>query len=348
MTSVPDQAEMAQTDPAAGPLPVSPFDPHTAAPEKRLAVGRLLAEGFAFANPDDPPLVPEKEALGLTHQLPTERKSHLVVWQGARAVAWGTLEYDTEQNTHMAHARLLVAPDWRQRGLGRAVGAALRDQAARLGRTVVTFGTTSRVPAGEAYAQTLGAQAALPMRQSRLPLAGLDQDLLREWQVRPESDPYRLHVWLTVPDDYLERAAQMMMVMNTAPKGDLEQDDWTITPEMIRAWDAMIEESGEIRTLMAVEDTRTGELVAYSEVFWMPERQGPVFQGATAVRPDARGQGLGKWVKAAMLDHICAHCEGARWVQTNNAKENAAMLGINVKLGFAPWSTFTEWQLKLN
>ncbi|MBZ9712323.1 GNAT family N-acetyltransferase [Deinococcus multiflagellatus] len=331
----------------AGAWPVSLFDPASATPEQKLAVGRLLADSFAYANPEDPPLIPEQEAVGLSHQLPTERKHHLVVWQGAQALAWGCLEYDTEQNTHMAHARLVVAPQARRQGLGRTLGGQLRDMAMQAGRTVLTFGTTSRVPAGEAFAQATGAQAALPMRQSRLPLSGLDRDLLARWQGRPEGDPYRLHLWTTVPDAYLDRAADMMMVMNTAPKGDLEQDDWRITPEMIRAWDAMIEEAGEVRTMMAIEDTRTGALDAYSEIFWTPERQGPVFQGATAVRPGARGQGLGKWVKAAMLEHILATVPGARWVQTNNAHENAAMLGINVTLGFTPWSTFTEWQLKL-
>ena len=69
--------------------------------------------------------------------------------------------------------------------------------------------------------------------------------------------------------------------------------------------------------------------------------------GASAVFVAARGLGLGKWLKAAMLKHVQAHCPGARWIQTNNADENAAMLGINVKMGFQPWAQFTEWQLKL-
>ncbi|GHG24971.1 GNAT family N-acetyltransferase [Deinococcus indicus] len=353
-------ADMTSTAPTTTPEPqakpdpgwptsptVTPFNPHAATPAQRLAVGQLLADTFAHAHPDDPALLPETEALGLTHSLPTERKEHLVVWNGDQALAWGSVEYDTEQNTHMAHLRLTVHPTARRHGLGRAVMTQLLARADELGRHTLTFGTSSRSPAGEAFAHAYGAQPALPMRQSRLDLTTLDHDLLTHWQTRPHGDPFHLHLWQRVPDEYLERVADMMMVMNTAPKGDLEQHDWTVTPDMIRSWETMIEEANETRHMLAIEDTRTGRLDAYSEVFWMPERAALVYQGATAVRPQARGQGLGKWVKAAMLERILEECPGARWVQTNNANENAPMLGINVALGFTPYSTFTEWQLKL-
>lgn len=326
---------------------VTPFDPRSATPEQRLAVGQLLADAFAFANPDDPPLLPQHEAVNLGQLNPDERADHVVVWVGGRALAWGRIGYDLQQNTHAASVRLYVHPQARRRGLGTRVWAALRVVAEREGRRVVMAGTSSRSPAGEAFARSLGAEAALPNRQSQLDLSALDEELLTRWQIRPDGDPYRLHVWRTIPDAYLERMADMMMVMNTAPRGDLDVEDWTITPGMIRAWDAMLDESGEVRWLMAVEDTRSGQLDAFTEVFWQPERAALLYQGATGVRPMARGLGLGKWVKAAMLDHVRAACPGTRFVRTNNASVNEAMLGINVALGFTEWATFMEWQLRL-
>ncbi|PNY81157.1 GNAT family N-acetyltransferase [Deinococcus koreensis] len=345
-----------------GEVSVTPFDPRGAPAEQRLAVGTLLAAAYAYALPDDPPLLPHREAIGLTHLGPDERADHFVIWDGPQAqnseeqssqaqnsqvLGWASLSYDLKQNTHAAHARAVVHPEHRHRGLGQALGRALKDAAQREGRRVVTFGTSSTSLDGERFAAALGAEPALPMRQSRLDLGALDAGLLRAWQVRPQGDPYRLRVWRQVPDDFLLRAADMIMVMNTAPRGDLEVDDWTVTPEMIRAWDTMIEEGGEVRFFMAAEDIRSGQLDGYTEVFWSPERAALVYQGATAVRPSARGLGLGKWLKAAMLEHVLARCPGARWIRTSNAHVNEAMLGINVALGFTPWQTFTEWQLKL-
>ncbi len=137
------------------------------------------------------------------------------------------------------------------------------------------------------------------------------------------------------------------MVMNSAPRGDLEFDDWTITPQMLRVWEAQLSAGGEVRWTAAVEDTRSGQLVGYSEVYWTPQRAAVLNQGATAVRPRARGLGLGKWLKAALLHQVTSACPGARWIRTSNAHENAAMLGINAALGFLPWAETTEWQLKL-
>lgn len=338
---------MTPTETILPAVAVTPFDPHTAPPEQLLAVGQLRAEVFAFAYPAEPLLSAGKEALQLTQLTPGERAEHFVVWDGARATGWGSLNYDTEQNTHLAHARVIVHPDRRRQGLGRALAATVEGVARREARRTVTFVTSDRHAGGEPFARLLGAEAALPVRQSRLELAGVDGELLSRWLLRPADDPYVLHTWQTIPDEYLERMADLMMVMNTAPKGELEMDDWRITPEMIRTWEANAAEGGEDHPLMAVEDPRSGQLLGFTDVFWTPERAAIVDQAATAVRPEARGQGLGKWLKAAMLCHVQQHCPGARVIQTNNAEQNAAMLGINVALGFQPWVAITEWQLRL-
>lgn len=328
-------------------LGVTPFDPHSAPLEQRVAVGRLARDAHAHANPGDPPLVPEQEAVAMTHHGPDQRVEQFVVWDGDRALGWARMNYDLKQNMHAAHAWIAVHPDARLRGLGTRLWWAVREVAGRESRRVIMSSTSSRSPAGEAFARHLGAEPALPMRESQLDLNALDADLLARWQSRPDGDPYRLHVWRTVPDGYLARVADMFMVMNTAPRGDLDMEDYTITPEMIRAWERMIEEQGEVRFLMATEDVHSGQLDAFTEVFWQPERAALVYQAGTAVRPMARGLGLGKWVKAAMLEHVQAQCPGARFVRTGNAHVNAAMLGINVALGFTEWGRHTEWQLKL-
>lgn len=328
-------------------LTVEPFEARTASQEERLAVGELLAAGFIHAFPEDPPLRPEQEAVSLTHLNSTERDAQFVIRDGTQMLAWGRLSWDTEQNLDNAHARLTVHPQARGRGLGTQVARELERVARREARTTVTFGTTDRNPDGEAFARHLGAQPALPMRVSRLDMTALDARQLRAWQTRPDGDEYRLHVWTVVPDEYLERVVDMMMVMNTAPKGDLDMDDWVITPQMVREWEAMIAEAGETRLLMAAEHLPSGRLDGYTEVFWDQHRAPLLYQGATAVRPEARGLGLGKWLKAAMLEHAAQECPGIHWVQTNNANVNAAMLGINVALGFQPWAQFTEWQLRL-
>ena len=328
----------------------TPFDPNAATPAERLAVGQLLAECFAFAYPQDPPLIPEQEALSLGFVTPGERIEQFVVWADAiqaRALAWGALDYSLEQNLHLGFARVLVHPGARRRGLGHRLASLLQERARQAGHTTLTCMTTDRAPAGAPFAQSFGMAKAIINRRSQLELSSVSEALLNAWLTRPDAEPYRLHLWSRLSEDDLARFAELTMVMNTAPRGELDYDDWMITPEMLRAWESMIEQEGETRWTAVIEDTLDGQLVGYSELYWNPLRASIVNQGATAVRVEARGQGLGKWLKAALLRQIASKCPGAQYIRTSNAEENAAMLGINVKLGFSPWAETIEWQLKL-
>lgn len=271
------------------------FDAQTAPHDVRLAGARIQAAAYAAILPHDPPPIPEDEAEAMGHVTPGDA-ARLFLARDANGtpVGWASLGYSLTQNLHLAHASVIVHPEHRRHGAARALAQAVLREAARAGRQKLTFATGSLAPAGEAFARALGAHPALPMITNELHLDAVDPALLERWTARPDGEPYRLHHFTRIPDEYLERAAQVMMVMNTAPRGDIDMDDWTITPEMIRAWEASIEAGGETRHLMAVEHTPSGALVGYSEVFWAPGRAALVYQGATAVRPDHRGHGLGK------------------------------------------------------
>ncbi|MFC6617617.1 hypothetical protein [Deinococcus radiophilus] len=78
------------------------------------------------------------------------------------------------------------------------------------------------------------------------------------------------------------------------------------TPQGIRDREAQVAAEGETRFLVAAEDTRSGGLAAYSETYWGPERQALLYQGATAVRREARRQAWADWSKPRC-------CAGCRW-----------------------------------
>ncbi|ANE42523.1 GNAT family N-acetyltransferase [Deinococcus puniceus] len=329
-------------------LQVETFDKATASPQERLAAADLILACYAAAYPEDPPLVRDQVAATLGDHLPDEVVLPSLVRVGGQVIGWAKLEFSLTQNLHAAHANIMVHPDHRRAGVGRALAATMEQQARQQGRRIVTFMTSDRVPAAHAFADSLGGEAALPMRQSQLVVADVSAELLERWCTRPEADPYRLHVWTTLPEEYLARAADLMGVMNSAPRGELDVEDWTFTPEMIRGWEKMMAKEGELCLTLAAEDTATGTLAGYTQLFWHPQRASIAYQGATAVRPEYRGAGLGKWLKAAALRQLPAQCPGTRFIRTNNADVNAAMLAINVQMGFLPYAAVTEWQLKLD
>jgi GNAT superfamily N-acetyltransferase len=88
-----------------------------------------------------------------------------------------------------------------------------------------------------------------------------------------------------------------------------------------------------------------GVISAITDTSWAPHRPTIIEQRFTGVRPDARGRGLGKWIKAAMLAHVHHLHPQAEWVTTENAGSNAPMLAINKQLGFKEFRAATEYQI---
>lgn len=322
-----------------------PFDPHAASPEERLAVAELICACHAYAHPEDPPRLPEREAQGLLAAQPDQQSWHWAMWEGPKVLAHAQLGGSVAENREVAYARILVRPEACRRGLGRQLAATVKEHATEHERTTLLFSTVSSVAAGAAFAAALGVSPVQERRQSQLLLDEVDKALLQKWTASAHTSIYRLHRWEgAVPEEYVERYADLLMVINDAPQGGVDLEDETYTPAHIRAWEKEIAEQGEHLFLLVVEDVRTGALVGLTETVWSPERPSLVYQMATTVRANARGQGLGKWLKAAMLLHLRGKTPGARFVRTGNAEGNVAMLAINAALGFRPWAAVTQWK----
>ncbi len=60
-----------------------------------------------------------------------------------------------------------------------------------------------------------------------------------------------------------------------------------------------------------------------------------------------RGHGLGRWLKAAMIQRILEERPAVTLIRTGNADENAPMLKINNELGFKPYQSNSIVQVTL-
>ncbi|MCP4421166.1 MAG: GNAT family N-acetyltransferase, partial [Chloroflexi bacterium] len=60
-----------------------------------------------------------------------------------------------------------------------------------------------------------------------------------------------------------------------------------------------------------------------------------------------RNHGIGRALKAAMLEKIVAEQSEAKFIRTGNADANVPMLRINNELGFKPYQSEIVWQLKV-
>ncbi|GHG41745.1 N-acetyltransferase [Deinococcus indicus] len=303
-------------------------------------LNRLRAE----SHPDDPPVDPAN-VWGQMRQLPPALELDFwTVEEAGQIVAHARTQlFRTGDNLHLAELELLVAPGARRRGLGRdLLGLAARSMQAR-GRTLLIAQTTDRVPAGGVFARRYGFRAGLSNHVNRLRLANIPEGLLEAWTTRPD-DGYTLEVWADgVPDADLDAYAQLLNVMNGAPRDDLDVEDQRTTPEEVRSVEALARAGGR-RTLTAVVRAPDGTLAGLSDVSWRPAQPGIVSQGNTGVRPEHRGHGLGGWLKAVNIREVQRLNPHATEIRTQNADSNGPMLKINGALGFQPFLASTVWQ----
>lgn len=253
-------------------------------------------------------------------------------------------EYAT--NKHLYWADAYVRPDQRRKGVGSLWLGVLARQMDEHGCTVVGFSADHEE--GHAFLTWLGAKPKLTEIESRLELARVDWAKVERWvqEGQQRSPQTRLEMYDgPLPEEmWADFAAQRTALLNTMPFEDLDLGDIVVTPERIREWNEQFALVGMVFHTALTREA-DGTISGMTDVEWAPFSRTHIQQQFTGVLPSARGRGIGKWLKAAMLLHIRALYPDAQWVATGNARSNAPMLKINRDLGFEPYRTAIEYQI---
>lgn len=331
---------------------IHPFDKNASRTEY-AALNRHTNRMRRERLPDDRP-IPLDETIQNLQSLPSFVDVRLwAVWTPDRGeiLALGELDLlQMETNRHLTQFDITVAPEYRRQGLGRQLLGFLAQAAQQDHRRVLVTVTYDRIPGGAIFAERIGMRRGLETHTNQLRITDLDPDLLKGWLSRGQGNlaEFELGFWDgPFPDEQLQEIAELNDLMNDQPFGDLEINDMHMTREQLRQVEKNIFARGGQRWIFYVKDKGTGKFAGYTETVWNPNRPEILTQNMTGVFSQYRRRGLGRWLKAAMLDKVVKERPEVKYVRTGNADSNAAMLKINMELGFKPYMAETLWQVEL-
>src|SRR5437879_715017 len=191
------------------------FDPETAGERDYAAMNAHHNHMRAESWPEDPPTGLEETVRNLRNIPPFVDVRFWTAWDedGSAVVATASCAIlRTEENQHLAEFGISVSPERRRGGLGRRLLAPIAEVARAEKRRLLLTGTDSKVPAGAAFMERLGAHVGLTNVTNQLDLRELDRELLREWQerARERAAGFELGLWEgPYPEEALVEVAAM-------------------------------------------------------------------------------------------------------------------------------------------
>jgi GNAT superfamily N-acetyltransferase len=266
---------------------------------------------------------------------PYYRRTMLVAHHDGAIVGTGDLGLTLEDNLHLADVQVRVHPDFRRRGIGRALHDELVRRARSAGRTTLLTEINQPLE-GESpayrFAMALGYEVVHEQDHHVLDLP-VGEATLEALDPRPTA--YEILTWKNrAPDELVASYAAMRTQMEQdVPTGEVDHQPVEFTVERIRESEQRTTQAYD--TLVAVARRAEDGVLGGYTVMHLAHDGDYVVQDDTLVMPDHRGHGLGMALKVANLRILADHPE-RRIVHTWNAVENAFMQRINKRMGYRP------------
>lgn len=275
-----------------------------------------------------------------------------VAWDSSEKVMLGHCMVYTSRtlpNSETAMFAIDVLKPYRRMGLGNAFLLLIAEAAKTSGKTLLRSYSNDRCAAGAAFLEETGAVTVLKSHQNRLQLKELDWCIIQRWLDLPDEAAFKIAVkeWRgRIPEEYIQEITDFYQTIYDAePQTEgSEAERYRFTPENVLLGEKKCLAGGRKRIIVYVRDVHSNKLTGLTEISWSPSRPSILSQGYTAVLPYFRGKGLGRRLKAEMLERILRELPQAELIQAGNDDSNNSILSINTELGFKHFIATTTWQ----
>ena len=291
---------------------------------------------------DDPLPTEEYRMKGFRTKSPSNDDYNWLVWKGDKVIGLAYLVVKNknnasfEENKHVGFFDIRVLKDHRRKGIGTELFSTILQKAKEIGFVETLQNGTTR-ESGFKFNEHYNGILAMESVENRCYISEVNWDLMNDWvkqgRDKGKQEGRTLQWFEACPEDIVEDFCEVYTeTMNQQPLGELETRP-LITPESRRETEKLQEERGfNWHTIITRE--KNGKISGVTDVTYIPGMSHKIYQELTGVLKQYRGNGLGKWLKAEMLNFIQKQYPDVKYIQTGNADANAPMLSINTRMGF--------------
>lgn len=249
-------------------------------------------------------------------------------------------------STRTCEVAVAVDPDKRRHGYGSVLFDHICQIGTDDGRSIIQpWGALT--DGHDAFLGSHGYKLEMDERLSRADLHTMDMNLIQQWvnQSGDRAADYHLETWIgRCPDHLIEAFCRSIEGMNEEPHDGLTVDRREYNVGRVRDREANFAAAGRIEHVIMAVETATGQGAGYTGVHVLAEIPAHAHQTDTTTLLDHRNRGLGRWMKAEMVQWLRRDYPKIRWIDTWNAESNDAMLAINVAMGYRPFAHVGVWQ----
>ena len=300
----------------------------------------VVEAGERLERPGEPGwLLHEQQRISLGDD--DHRKELLAACVDGQVVGAVRLDLPLRDNTHLVELVLVVHPDDRRRGIGRALDARVVQRVQELGRsTILTICDeppgTEGASVGRLAGRALGYAVAQEEIRRDLDLP-LDPQRVAELErsCRPHALDYEIRTWWDrYPDEVVEDRARLSEAMAAdVPKDEMDWREEVWDAARVRRMEDVVQAMGRRFVAAGAVHLPTGRLVAYTDMGISAAEPRRAYQWDTLVLREHRGHRLGMLMKLAALQELHARSPLTQYISTWNAKENLPMIAVNDALG---------------
>jgi GNAT superfamily N-acetyltransferase len=251
-----------------------------------------------------------------------------------------------ESSRHLLLADGAVLREYRRRSIGTMWARKALELMEEHAREVLS--TRTEEANGHTFLSWLGAECKQVMAENRLDFQQVDWGLVESWVEagRRRSPGVALELYEDrIPDEMMEEYCPVLNVLtNSMPFDELDYGHLALTPKVLKEQYRIFQEIGGLHHSL-IARSEDGRIIGLTDVLYMLAKPTYIYQRFTGVLAECRGSGLGKWLRAAMLQYLRGKYPETRWVVSDNAASNAAVLAIIRQLGFKEYQPYGLYQI---